>query len=125
MATLSLVDDVSKEDAKEDAEEDGEEDAKEDAEEDAKEDAEEDAEEDAKTDRVKHALAELDFLLNESLDEYKSLVEQMRKKIREIERRRFVCACGVLIQMKKLHAGGKCTKCLRAMERLAMVRGGE
>ena len=97
----------------------------EDGEEDAVEDAAEDDEEDTKSDRVKNVLASLDGLLNESLDEYKSLVEQMRKKIREIERRRFVCACGVLIQMKKLHAGGKCTKCLRAMERLAMVRGGE
>ena len=125
MATLSLEDGVGKEDAEEDAEEDGEEDAV--------EDAAEDDEEDAKSDRVKNILASLDGLLNESLDEYKSLVEQMRKKIREIERRRpspektvkLFCVCGVWLQRKKFQAGGMCLTCLKVKERMAKAGGGE
>ena len=125
MATLSLEDGVGKEDAEKDAEEDGEEDAV--------EDAAEDDEEDAKSDRVKNILASLDGLLNESLDEYKSLVEQMRKKIREIERRRpspektvkLFCVCGVWLRLEKFQAGGMCLKCLKMKERMAKAGGGE
>ena len=139
MATLSLEDGVGKEDAKEDAAEDAKEDveedrdAEEDAAEDAEVDAEEDAEEDAKSDRVKNILASLDGLLNESLDEYKSLVEQMRKKIREIERRRpspektvkLFCVCGVWLRLEKFQAGGMCLTCLKMKERMAKAGGGE
>jgi hypothetical protein len=67
--------------------------------------------------RVQNVLRELAKLFNESPEEYKSVFGLMGAKIKSLSFPTVPipkCSCGVLLLMKKLRDGGKCTKCLKA-----------
>ena len=67
--------------------------------------------------RVQNVLRELANLFDESPEEYKSVFGLMGAKIKSLSFPTVPipkCSCGVLLLMKKLRDGGKCTKCLKA-----------